>query len=316
MKRLAALAAALLALAPVGASAAQPNLRAQLLALQALDARVQDVGWRLVRANAPYCRDAAPALGLLLQDAAGYDDPAAVRAALGLTGDIAVAAAAAGSPAERAGLRPNTTMLAVAGQRVAALPAVKPGDYARLAGLNDRLEAQLEAQGLATFELADGSSLTLSGVPACPSRFEVLSDGDRAAAEGKRVVIGRKLVADLPEDDLLAAALSHELAHNWLGHRARLDLTGRSWGQVKATEREADRLSVWILANAGFDPQAAIRFFERWGPRHDLGIFSSPDHDRWKTRIKRISAEIVRLAAAQAARSGAADWSRDFAPEG
>jgi predicted Zn-dependent protease len=115
---------------------------------------------------------------------------------------------------------------------------------------------------------------------------------------------------------MIAAALAHELAHNWLGHRARLDLTGRSWGQVKATEREADRLSVWILANAGFDPQAAIRFFERWGPKHDLGIFSSPDHDRWKTRVKRITAEIARLRAAQAARGGAADWTRDFVAEG
>jgi predicted Zn-dependent protease len=153
-------------------------------------------------------------------------------------------------------------------------------------------------------------------VLACPSRFEVLSQGDRAAAEGKRVVIGSKLVADLPEDDLLAAALAHELAHNWLGHRARLDLTGRSWGQVKTTEREADRLSVWILANAGYPPEAALRFFERWGPKHDLGIFSSPDHDRWKTRVKRITAEIARLRAAQAARGGAADWTRDFVAEG
>jgi len=312
MRRPAALAAALLALAPVAAPAAEPDFRAQLLALQAVDARVQDVGWRLIRGNAAYCRNAVPAIGLLLQDAAGFDDPGAVRQALGLTADIAVEAAAAGSPAGRTGIRPNTALSAVAGQEVAALPTAKPGDYARLASLNDRLEAQLAEHGLATFALTDGTVLTIGGELACPTRFEVLSKGDRAAAEGKRVVIGRKLLEALPEDELLAAALAHELAHNLLGHRARLDESGRSWGKVRATEREADRLMPWLLANAGYPPEAAIRFFERWGPKHDLGIFSSPDHDRWQTRIKRIAAEIGRLRAAQAKRAGAADWSRDF----
>lgn len=307
-------AAALLALVPAAAHSA-PALRDQLLALQALDARVQSVGWRLVRGNASYCRGAAPRIGLLLQDAAGYDDPAAVRAALGLPGDIAVEAAAEGSPAGRSGLAPNTPIFVVAGTPIVALPVAKAGDYARLAGLHDRIDERLVDEGLVGLELGDGSTLALSGELACPSRFEVLGKGDRAAADGKRVVIGRELVDDLPEDELLAAALAHELAHNLLGHKLRLDASGRSWGRVKATEREADRLSVWLLANAGYPPEAALRFFERWGPKHDYGIFSTPDHDRWKTRMKRISAELVRLEAARARRGGAADWKQDFTLE-
>jgi predicted Zn-dependent protease len=128
------------------------------------------------------------------------------------------------------------------------------------------------------------------------------------------VVVGRKLVEALPEDDLLAAALAHELAHNLLGHRARLDASGRSWSKVKATEREADRLSVWLLANAGYDPAAAVRFFERWGPKFDLGLLATPDHDGWKTRRATVAGEIANLRAAQAANGGAADWSRAFKP--
>jgi hypothetical protein len=311
-------AAALLIAAP--ALAAPTTLRDQLDRLQALDTRVQSVGWRLARANAPYCRQVAPGIGLALFDAAGFSDPAAVRAALGLPGDISVEAIADGSPAERAGLRARLPLGMVAGEKVSDLPAVPPSDYARLVGLHDRVDAALLATGHATFNDAAGHSFVITGEPACTTRFELTTNGSKAAADGSRVVIGHKLVAAFPPDplrgdELLAAALAHELAHNLLGHRARLDASGRSWGKVRATEREADRLSVWLLANAGYDPQGAVRFFERWGPKFDLGIFATPDHDGWKTRVGTLSAEIVAMQAAQARHDGVADWSRDFIAE-
>ena len=309
-------AAALLAAVPALAAPAQPGLRAQLDAFQALDARVQSVAWRLIRDNAPYCREVAPRIGLTVFDAAGFGDPAAVRVALGLPGDIAVEAVADGSPAQRAGLRPWLSLRAIADEPVSALPAVKASDYARLIGLHDRVDAALLASGSVSLTDAAGGEIIVGGEPACVTRFELLSSGSKAAADGKRVVIGRKLVEALPEDELLAAALAHELAHNLLGHRARLDASGRSWSKVKATEREADRLSVWLLANAGYDPLAAARFFERWGPRFDLGLFATPDHDGWKSRITQISTEIAAMRAAMIRNSdGAANWARDFRPQ-
>ena len=130
------------------------------------------------------------------------------------------------------------------------------------------------------------------------------------------MVIGRKLVEAFPEEELLAAGLAHELAHNVLGHRARLEKSGRAWSKVKRTEREADRLSVWLLANAGYEPEASLRFFARWGPMTDLGPLSSPDHDRWKTRVKRITAEIATMRGAMAKDAGGeANWKRDFVGE-
>ena len=314
-------AVALLAAVPALAAPSQPTLRAQLDQLQALDTRVQSVGWRLARANAPYCRQVAPGIGLALFDAAGFADPAAIRAALDLPSDIAVEAVAADSPAERAGLHPRQPLDAVVGQKVSELPAVPPGDYARLVGLHDRVDAALLATGSAGFTDAAGREIAVTGEPACVTRFEMTSAGSKAAADGRRVVIGRKLVEALPPDsvrgdELLAAALAHELAHNLLGHRARLDASGRSWSKVRATEREADRLSVWLLANAAYDPGAAVRFFERWGPKFDLGIFATPDHDGWKARVRTVSAEIETMRAAQARRGAVADWSRDFNPAG
>ena len=314
-------AAVLLTAAPALAAPAQLTLRAQLGAFQALDTRVQSVGWRLIRGNAPYCREVAPRIGLTVFDAAGFADPAAVRAALGLPGDIAVEAVAADSPAARAGLHSGQPLRAVAGQAVESLAAAGPNDYARLVTLHDRIDATLVATGKVDVTDSGRADSEITGEPACVTRFELLTSGSEAAADGKRVVIGRKLIEAFPldslrGDELLAAALAHELAHNLLGHRARLDASGRSWGKVKATEREADRLSVWLLANAGYDPQAAVRFFERWGPKFDRGILATPDHDGWKRRVRAVSAEIDALRAAQAKRGGSADWSRDFSPSG
>jgi len=307
----AALAAAALAYAAPAVAAPETSLREQLAALQALDARIQTAGWRLARGNARFCHAVAPGIGLQLFDAAGFADPAAARAALGLAGDIAVEAVAAGGPAERAGLQSGLALSAVAGTEVAALPAVEPNDYARLVGLHDKLDAALAATGQVIFRDAVGTEHTAIGEPACVTRFEMLSKGTKAAADGKRVVIGRKLVEEL-DDELLAAALAHELAHNLLGHRARLDTSGRSWINVKATEREADRLMPWLLANGGYDPRAAGRFFAAWGPKHDLGVFSTPDHDGWKDRAHTVEAEVAHVERSRARNGGAADWRKDF----
>lgn len=306
-------AAVLLAASPALAAPAQPrpDLRAQIETLQAFDARVQNVGWRLVRDNAAYCREVFPAIGLVLFDAAGFADPAAVRLALGLAGDIAVEAVAADSPAARAGLHPGQALRAVAGQEVASLPVVKANDYARLVALHDHVDAALRSTGQASFNDGTGAEIAVAGQPACVTRFELLSAGSEAAADGHRVVIGRKLVEALPQDDLLVAALAHELAHNLLGHRARLAREGRTWGRIRVTEREADRLSVWLLANAGYDPRAAVRFFELWGPKFDLGLFATPDHDGWKARVRLVNAEIVQVEAARGS-DGKVDWRAAF----
>lgn len=311
MNRYAALAAlALVASAPAQAG----DLRADLTALQALDSRVQTAGWRLARGNAPFCTKAGPGIGLQLLDTAGFADPAAVRSALGLTGDIAVAAVAANGPAARAGLTAGQTLSDIAGLSATALPTAKPGDFARLVTLHDAVDAQLAASGQTGLADAAGRPIVVPGEIVCLTRFEMLTKGSRASADGQRVTIGRKLVESLADDELLAAALAHELAHNLLGHRARLDASGRSWGKVKATEREADRLMPWLLANAGYEPSAAVRFFEHWGPKFDPGIFATPDHDGWKERVRRVRAELAEVAGRRA-ENGKADWTRVFATD-
>ncbi|QYU67333.1 hypothetical protein J4558_20715 [Leptolyngbya sp. 15MV] len=167
-----------------------------------------------------------------------------------------------------------------------------------------------------TWRQADGAPATarLDAVPACRTRFEVAALGNRAVADGTRVVLGDRFAGFGYPDDLFAAAVAHELAHNVLGHRAWLDANGRSLRHVRLTEREADRLAPWLLANAGYDPAAMARFMARWGPRHGGGLFRKRTHEGWDERVEAIEAELPLVAQARDA-SGQADWSRHFRRE-
>ncbi len=305
---LAALAALAMALPALPATAQEANPYRQL---QMLDARVQSIGWRLIRANAPFCQATIPAVGLLLQDSHSWTDPAAMRAALGLDSDISIGAVASGSPADKAGLRANRPVMALDGVDAAQFPDAEPGDYQRLTTLHDRIDAALVRDGALAIAIgtADGpQELSITGVPACASRFELLTSGDSARADGQRVLVTRRLVDAIPDDDMLAAAIAHELAHNLLRHPQKRIEEGKSWGKIRHNEREADRLSVWLLANAGFDTAGAVRFQREWMRHHDYG-FLAPTHDAWDERIDAIEQERALIAALDAAPY---DWSGRF----
>ena len=128
----------------------------------------------------------------------------------------------------------------------------------------------------------------------------------------------REQLADLAEEvDVvrLPGLVAHELAHNLLRHRAWFDAYGkRTRKGVRLTEREADRLSPWLLANAGLDPDGGAMFFKRWGPRHGMWIFRDRDHDAWDERVDNMAAEIPQIESLMAS-EGAADWPRHFRRE-
>ncbi len=303
--------------APVPTSASTDD-SARYRALQALDTRLHQAGWRLATGNAPFCRDTVPATGLLLHDASAYPDPAAARKALGLTGDIAVQAVADGSPAARAGLAADATLVTIAGADAAM--GIAPGDprWQRLQTVLDRLEATLASDGQVILGWQHGNGAPamapIAAVPACRTRFEVAGIGNRAVADGARVVFGDRFAGFTYSDDLLAAAAAHELAHNLLSHRVWLDANGRAQRNVRLTEREADRLMPWLLANAGYDPIAAVRFMQAWGPRHGGGLFRKRTHDGWDERVEAIEAELPLIASVRDA-AGSADWARHFRRE-
>jgi len=300
------------ALASTGAALALllavPVLAQPVDDLQREDALVQTIGWRLSHANARFCPRAAPSIGLLLGDAQTYQDPAAARAVYGLSGDIAVAAVAADGPAVRAGLDTNMVITAVAGTPVG--PAPRQGSWDRVWRLQAALEQTAATTGSATLTLADGRTVTVPGAPSCAVRF-LLDDGKGdAQATRAQVRVGRETLAQLGGDEaMIAALLAHELAHAALDHETWLASAPRTTARVRRTEREADRLSVWILANAGYDPQAAIRMIRQLEPPRLFGI-AEPSHGSSRARASEMTAEIDVLRA-----QPDADWGQRFRRE-
>ena len=312
MIRAALIAALALVATPALAGAAED--RAGLLSLQVDDLRLQSLGWRLAVANAPFCEHAAPAIGLLLQDMANYSEPARMRAAAGIAGDVAVEAAVPGAPGALAGLSANDEITAIDGQAMSALLPVKANSWQRLAGLHDLIDAALARDGAVRIAWRSANGAThdtaIKGALACPTRFELLDGGGRAVADGKRVLFGRNFAGFGLAEDEIAAAIAHEFAHNLLAHRAWLH-GRRTAKNIRLTEREADRLMPWLLANAGYDPNAAVRFFHKWGPGNDGWIFRAPTHDGWDERADFVEGELPKIAALKTV-GAPADWRTHF----
>ena len=314
-------AALLLLLAhPPGALAAPSDELARSFAeLQARDRYLLDVGWKLATGNAPYCADAAPAIGLLVTDMAAYGKQGpALREALDLPGDIASLAVAKGGPAQLAGIRPDAPLLALGGEDLLAPSASDAPAWQRAQRLHETIDRSLRENGKVAITWRDSPDSVVTaeivGIPACASRFEVWDDGTRASAEGTRVIFGRDFPGfGYPEAEF-AAAVAHEMAHNLLGHRAWLAENGRKRKNIRLTEREADRLMPWLLANAGYDPAAAKRFMERWGPAHGGGLLRKRTHDGWDERVDEIDAELTQIAQVRAG-NGPADWATHFRRE-
>jgi hypothetical protein len=307
-------AAAFIAAASPAEARIAVSVSESLAAVMAADARLQTIGWRLARGNADFCLDTAPAIGLLLLDARNFRDPQTIRAALALSGDIAVDAVAEGSPADRSGLRAGEEVLSIADLPMADLKPVPAGNYGRLASLHDRIDAALAAEGKVTLMLRNSGSVSIAGQAVCRSRFVLSGDGSSAGSDGQRVRVREDLLTETTDDEEAAAAIAHELAHNILRHPQRLDLTGRSSDTLRATEAEADRLAPWLMANAGYDPEAAVRFAERRQRAAPLIIFQAPTHERWDKRLVAIREEVTLIAEERiGAESGPLDWRKRFA---
>lgn len=298
-----------LSIASIGGGAA---VAAPLEALRALDTRLIAVGTRLAIANLPLCDQRQHQAGMSVHDLSQYDqgERAAVSAAFGLADGPGVLALAPAGGAERAGLLPDDHIIAADGTPLPRPPRESGGSYAPVERIVSALEAAL-ADGVALLEIRRGGQPMTIRVAAdlgCASRF-YLSPSDRpdARADGRYVLLSAGMVAFTRDDDELAASVAHELAHNILRHRARLNAAGvergllgrfgRSGRLFRQTELEADRLAVHLMARAGYDPEAAIRLATRQS-RGDARLFAGT-HPDWPARLAAMRAEIAVIAAAR-----------------
>jgi hypothetical protein len=300
----------MLLVAAVPASASRDEV-ADLLLLQAIEVRVATIGHRLAVSAGDLCAEQAALSGIQVHDASQYGKGAGgdLRQAFGAGPWPKVLAVADASAAARAGLRANDSILAVDGQAIPA--ARKFGTYARAAATLALLDQGLsDGRMILAVERAGAPlQVEVTADRGCASRFQVkISTGMQGRADGDYVEVTTGLIAFAPDDAELAAGIAHEMAHNILRHRARLDEAGISRGILqnfgrnarltRETEVEADRLSVHLLDRAGYPAAAAVAFWERF--RTAIFTFGDSTHPGGKERVAVLKAEIARIEAAKA----------------
>jgi hypothetical protein len=256
-------------------------------ALLQQDVAVATIGYRMATANVDLCVEHMVDSGMLIETLGQYGAafrPAA-RQVLGLSDGPTVALVVAGSPAERAGLKPGDVLVDADGAPFAAAPPTSADG--RFAGV----EAAMTALDTA---LADGKArltIDLIGIAACKARFQLVpGDYADAVANGTWVQLSTRMAGFAKTPDELAAILAHELAHNALGHRKAKAKVQR------LQELQADRLMPYLMARAGFDPGAAVVLWRRFQAQRLGGLFPSATHPSWSDRVRAVESERARIA--------------------
>jgi len=291
-------------------AATAPDSRATFEALRVEDARLANIAWRLATANAALCRDLQPGTGLVLHAIDQYAprDAEAARAVFGFAAPVAIEWVVPGSPAARAGVAQNEAVTAIAGT-----PPIVPTAARNTSATRDAALAQLAALPprvpvTLTLIAPHGSRrVSIAPIAACRSEFEVVAGPKLgASSDGHVVQVGARLMETYGDDDV-AVVVAHELAHTILRHRARLEAAGVKWGLFgefgrnarlfRETETEADVLGAFLLRNAGWDPQNAVRFWQGPGKKVDPGMFRSRTHPSPKERAAMIAEALAAMPA-------------------
>lgn len=304
--------------APIAATPTAIEPDATLERVRALDMRLATIGYRIATANAHLCADLEPATGVQLHSIDQYPgvDRDRLQASFGFATRVAVGGVVSGSPAAAAGIVQNDSLARIGDQTIPPIFSAddRPRDPTALINrLYDDLAAG-DPHAPMRFDVVRGDdrlAVSVTPVPACRSRFEVdFASGLDAEADGRLVKLHAGFF-DRYADELVAVVVAHELSHNILRHRVRLNDQGVSRGifagfgrnvrYFRQTEVEADILAVHLLANAGYDPILAGRFWRDYGPGASAGFLASRTHPGWRDRAARSDAEAARIAAGQGA---------------
>lgn len=281
-----------------------------LEAIRAQDLQFAKLGYRLATANAPLCDQREPAVGIVFHSLSAYApaDRAMVASGFGFETDIGVEAVIPGSPADKAGISAGDSLVAIDNTTIdtSLPPRDRKAGIRWIAALHDAIALLPDTAPMFLTLRRNGQDrrVTLGPVPACRSRFELLLDSDDAAlSDGGLVQIGVPILERHGDDT--AAIIAHELAHNMLHHRSRMDaqgigngerLIGRDVAYFRRTETEADIVSVYLLANAGFDLAMVPRFWRAIGKRHD-SVLNGRSHPKWADRLATMEQAIAAILA-------------------
>lgn len=257
--------------------------------------QVENVSFRVMTAAAEFCRDArGVAYGFTVanRDSFGPNMREAATAAFGLDGSARVLSVAAGSPAERAGLAVGDVITRVDGT------PISPG-----ADAIKSVAKAMEGAGAAGLKLNIGGTnprqVLLVPVASCSYPIEIVnSDKVNAYADGEIIRLTKGMMWFSKAEEDLAMVISHELAHNIMGHAGTFSSV---FQDKKSREAEADYVGLYIMARGGFEIEKAAGFWRRMAAAFPRMIESSSSHPLMPARfvaIRETTEEIRRREAA------------------
>jgi hypothetical protein len=282
-------------------STAQSNA---MNALVEQDVRLATVAERMLAANSALCRQHMPLTGMVLHSKDQYGK--AVAGDAFANGRIVVEAVVPGSPASAA-LAPGDAIGAIGSTRTDTLVAEGEAPLRDLAfGL---LAEQPDGAPLALAVVRDGQerTVTLDAPTGCRALVEIrATSGINARSDGRVIQVNYGLASEATDDEL-AVVFAHEMGHLVLEHRRRLSSAGvekgffgefgRNQRLNRQVEVEADRIAAHLLANAGYDPAIAPRFWRSsLGQRASGGLLRSSTYPSAEARaqlIERVIAEYI-----------------------
>jgi beta-barrel assembly-enhancing protease len=262
-----------------------------LRALTTMQDRLYRVAAPLLVNNADLCKgNARNLLGFTAKNRYSYSSEYvdAAQSLLGLGDRLQVMGVLTGSGAARVGVRRGDGLVAV---ESSALPQGQNAEREAAAILapmvNGRSDVKLTVS-------RDGSDITLN-VPltyACAFGFELgNTDNVNAYADGHRILVTRGMMNYIQTDDELAFVLAKEMAHNILWHAVRLHMSATVGGIIDNLVRVhpdmstmvgtagikampvdfdtmADRLSLYLLARAGYNVDRAVPFWQKFAVQY------------------------------------------------
>jgi hypothetical protein len=282
------------------ATPADPQHR--LESLVAIDARVAHVGYKLSVANADLCAETTGLVGWSLHAASLYSSEMRPRVQehYGLFGDLpGILYVTPGSPADAAGLKVGDLILSADGHDLQVGPLRREATYEAFAVNEDVVERAL-AEGPTSLRVQRRGGVvdvTVTPVRGCAYDFQVDPSPDfYARADADRVYISTALASYAADDTDLAVILGHELAHAALNHAAqRGGMGGLPW-RTAAREAEADRVGLYMMARADFDPVRGPAFWRRFGRDHWQARYAQWGHPSAEARARALDATAAEIA--------------------
>jgi hypothetical protein len=236
----------------------------------------------------------------------------AVVSTFGIGDEPAVLVVVPGSAAARAGLQAGDGIVSVAGKAFPLKGPRRKASYDRVQEFEEFLLASLAAGPVQVEFVRDGArrSAVLEPESGCISRVQLVPSAKlNASADGTYAQLTSGIVNFARSDDEIALVVAHEMAHNILGHRVRLNEQKISRGilksidgsaaKIRKTEVEADYLALYLLARAGYDIDVAPGFWQRYGPAAFFEIFSEGTHPGRATRVAATRRTIEEIRAKQ-----------------